>query len=144
MKHVNAVLIAFWRELPGDSPLWKEIPVNDAAHLTGFHDIFAEWLAKRKLTLRRAKGAIKGEIVLRTPTWDSDGGVKPDAKALAPNHKITTEFLDRTHGARPRHLVAINPEGGAPISKTFESVISTACASGLPQGTAAIGAFTTT
>ncbi|MGO9238358.1 MAG: PriCT-2 domain-containing protein, partial [Methylocella sp.] len=60
MKHVNSVLVAFWHELPEDSPLWNEFPINVAVYpdkLAGFHDLWAEFLAKRKTT-RLLHGAV--------------------------------------------------------------------------------------
>ena len=102
------MLFDFWHELPADDPLLKEIPSDGTTTIpTGFHDLFNEWLTRRKTT------HLQG-----VPTRDA----KCEALDATPE-SAALMFLSQSHGDRPRHLVAINPEGGAGsvIAKTFEA-----------------------
>jgi hypothetical protein len=125
----------FYRELPDNHPFIADLVMNVARKPVGFGRLFADWQKSRANVFRcptcdapmpgpmmaeRNGGSgtsppiPAGELYHNVPTLDEDG-----AKAI--NEQTILEFLDQTHGDRPRHLVAINPEGGATISKTFES-----------------------
>jgi hypothetical protein len=77
---------------------------------------------------RRGAGVPQSNVRTNLPNGlapdDGDDPVEAAQRArltAAPDKGIALDFLAQTHGDRPRHLVAINPEGGPPISKTFEA-----------------------
>lgn len=95
-----------YRELPANHPF-----MNVAYKPDEFVGLFEDFMARRS-GLRNV------------PTIDHAIDLAPDGgPGLLINKEIILDFLQQSHGDRPRHLVAINPEGGtgSVVAKTFEA-----------------------